>query len=273
SFFLYMPVSSKFYRTVMYGLHNGNENMRYNLKGHNYYYEFKKHHKENDCNQAIESAENSFKYFMLWIEQDHNSFKSQVEIILRNINKDGLDEDLVKKSFRWLINQTEFYQIEGTIETLYDAYLCKADSEKDSGNYQNAIDLYQKTLLFSYFRNNSSCWKNTKAYAFDDLAYCHRKLGNFAESDSLYNRAVLTYRNIENYNELYVAVLFKEWSYLYREFEDYDVAKDLLKIALNIYKKNPEAIDYEKEMYLIREQLVLNYIGIDSLQQAFSQLE
>ncbi len=78
SFFIYLPVSSKFYRTIMYGMNNGNWKIRHNLEAHHYVYEFEKYHKEGDCDKAIESVENSLKKAMSWIDKDYNRFSKQL---------------------------------------------------------------------------------------------------------------------------------------------------------------------------------------------------
>src|SRR5690554_932456 len=163
SFFTYMPVSSKFYRTVMYGLHNGNTEMQYHLKAHNYIFDFEKYYKKGDCDNAILSAEKGLKFGMKWLDKDYEYFNKQIrDFIKANDFSDKAKQDF-RYSIGWLTNDYDFLRIQGIITKLFEAYKCKADKEYKTQNYQEAIKNFQKALLFlDISENKSDYWKTKK---------------------------------------------------------------------------------------------------------------
>ena len=269
SFLTYLPVSSKFYRTVMYGLHNGNEYVQYNIKAHDYIFDSEKHNKEKDCDKAILSAEKGLEFGMKWIEKDYNYFNNQVNNFINENDFSTTAKNQFSYSVRWLTGSYSFWEIQGIMTKLFEAYYCKANKELQDKDYQSAISNFKRALtLLELSENKSDYYNSQKAYATSDLAVAYGKIGEFETADLLFSIALEDYEKIENKHEFSKGLILRDWGVLYENYNDHFSASSLFEEALQVFEDNLDDARFFEEMCSIRELLANSYLALGNYKQA-----
>ena len=132
SFFTYIPITFKPYRSVVYALNNGNDRTQANIRIFDYTAEYEDALKNDECEKAIHYALKAEESGRIWLG-------IPLEYVYGTSEKEGFisAQDYLIRSQLW--------KMSGAYTNLYKAYNCKADDHYEKLQYEKALAYYIKS--------------------------------------------------------------------------------------------------------------------------------
>jgi len=196
-----------------------------------------------DCNKAVESAENAYRAWRELMRTDS-------------------------------ITTIPGYSIELTYKYLYRAYKCKGFSEFSKGNIQSATECYRASDYYlSYITDKE--WAQGKIWSVNCLATCYNELGEYTIADSLTAIALKKYAAIEQDGDIDSISLSSLMTNAGRALSRqglYDKSNALHTFSNYLIRKTDTTNKSDLLLLDNFNAIVKNYIALDSIQQAIATL-
>ena len=274
SFFIYMPMSSKFYRKSMIALHKGNTYLAYNLKANDYIWDFENYYKNNEVDKAIEAAEIGVEYALKWMGLDHQKFFTDYKMRAQVLLLEDYKSSTIKEDFGWLSGDEGFYKFNGAIEKLVDAYLAKAESEMEVDNYEEAISFLNRTFVLSeILRDESEGWNLHMISVYWNLGISSMRLNELENAEYFYTLTSELIAKTETEKQFYVGDFLINIAELAVKRQEYDAAINFLEEALDYFEVDPQNKNYKKYKVLTYTDLAQNYMLSDGIEEAEHYLQ
>lgn len=274
SFFIYMPMSSKFYRKSLIALHNGNIPLIYNLKANDYIWDFENYYKNNEVDKAIEAAEIGVEYALKWVNIDHQKFFTEYKTKAQVLLLEDYESNTIKEDFNWLSGDEDFYKFSGAIEKLLDAYLAKAESEMKAHNYEEAISFLNRTFVLSeILRDESQGWNRHMISVYWNLGISSMRLNELENAEYFFTLTSQLIAKTETEKQFYIGDFLKNIAELAVKRQEYDAAINFLEEALDYLEVDPQNENYKKYKVVVYTDLVQNYMLTDGIEEAEHYLQ
>lgn len=274
SFFVYLTLSSKFYRKTIIALHNGNTYLLYNLKANDYIWKSESYIKDGDWDRAVEAAEISVEYALKWISQDDERFVNDYKMLARELILDDYEFNTIKEGFSWFLEDKDYYKIEGALEKLIDAYLGKADSEMDADNYNQAILFLNRAFVLSeVVRNESQGWNRHMISVYWKFGISYMRMNELENTEYFYRLVTELITKTETEKQFYVGDFFMSLAEFAVKHQEYDTAIYFLEEALDYFEVDPQNENYKRYKAKAYTDLVQYYFLIDGMGEAEHYLE
>ncbi len=242
SFFVYIPISFKPYRKVIYALNNGKVQLQNNILMFDYREKFESEFEKGNCESAIKYAIKANKAGKIWIGV--------------NTEKDSLNTD-------------NLWKISGTYSNLYKAYRCKADAEYDNNMFTEALKDYQ--LAHKYLtscNHGTEYWDKEISWSLNNIAFCYKKLSDFETADSLFAEAIENYKKVTSNEDRDLSILLSNLASSLYEQSNSSASNYCYLIANSILEKDTLNKENIKKLIFNYNDLTKNYIQEDSLNRA-----
>ena len=242
SFFTYVPISFKPYRSILLAINNGNTNLMSNILMFEYTYKFEDAYANGDCDLAIENAEIANSEGEGWLGI-------------------ATEEDKEKNGFL-------LHKISGTYRNLFDAYKCKADDLYDLNQYEQALTYYIKAdEVLNYGLLEGEYWDFEQSYSFTHMALCYRNMNQYEAADSLFVKSIEKFKATTDKEDENLASIYKDLAKSQLQQENYEFANTFFNASIGILQN--DSLQEKSNSVLIDNYhgLMNSYIKTDSLAQ------
>tara|TARA_B100000809_G_scaffold71371_1_gene68966 strand:- start:154 stop:2427 length:2274 start_codon:yes stop_codon:yes gene_type:complete len=258
---LYIPISVKPYRSVLYTLNNGNYQIQNNLLMFDYLEESEKSKEAEDYESAIEYAEKANKSGII--------FLSILTGKLENENNSTLSQKELDNLFQTLSIENELWKINGTYTSLYNAYKLKAFKHYQNKEYKTALNYYLKAdKAINVCDHNSEEWQIEEAYSINKIALCYKSLSEYEIADSLFLEAIEKYENVKDTTDRNVATFYSNIAESMFEQEEFGYSNLFYKTAVVILQKDSSNEESRKDIIRNYHSIIVNHLKNDSVEEA-----
>lgn len=280
SFFLYTPESFKPFRMVLLTLNKGNSSISDNIRMMHYLHESKTALDQNDCDLAIEYALESNQYGKKLIEiTEENNLNAQTREKLFNemsLNSTIEINSNLEQLFQHDNGEENLSSILRSYTSIYNAYFCKAENLYEQKEYKEALSNY--LAAYRYLTTpqiKSQLWQEEKSVALNMIAHCYRQLNNIDLATYFYTKAILNYTEATRKKEIDLtsASYFSNIAFLMTSQNGFAMSNEVFEMINTALLKVEQTPEHKKVLLNNYQAQVINYVALDSLQQAFTYIQ
>jgi Tfp pilus assembly protein PilF len=268
SFFTYTPISFKPFRQIVYYLNSGYNDLQNNILIFDYIEISEEAKALGDCDKAIEYGLKANAAGKIWLGI-YSKNKEGRETFMPAENTSGrlsTAQDTLNESYT---NQGQLWKISGTYTNLYEAYKCKADGFYERDQFNEALYNYQIAHKFLIATDHQADnWEEDEAWSLNNVAFCYKGLAKFKEADSVFLKAIKSYKKVKANADNGLAKLYSNLSLSLSAQGEYNYSNHLYHTSNSILHKDTSDAANKKDLISNYTALSTNYLQQDSLSQA-----
>lgn len=265
SFLLFMPPIGLF-RSVIIALNRGNERLVANMRMVEEFDAYQEEFKKGDCGSALLHAQASNRQGRIWLfgfDDAKVEWKTSTRSDLGNGT--GFNLDSLMRQLKIQEEQEQLWMISRTYDDVYYAYQCLARHAEEVSNDTGAFRYFQKAdSVLNVIKGREGYWNEERVWSLGNVAGSAVKLGMYELSDSLYNRSLKLYEEINDSLDDRVAGVLADWARSLSHRKEWAYANYLFRIAISLAEHDRTGKVDEHAWIGYRLELVKSLISTDS---------